>query len=62
MKHALALPALLALSACAIVPNSPIVDSPHEVARQGSAVGLLRPVQLGRVVLTPMRGSPARGV
>ena len=55
MKHALILAAILPLSACAIVPNSPIVDSQHEVAQQGSLVGLLRPVQLGRVVVTPMR-------
>jgi len=56
MKHTLILAAILPLSACAIVPNKgPIVDSPHEVAQQGSTVGLLRPVQLGRVVVTPMR-------
>lgn len=55
MKHALLFAAALPLAACAVVPNSPIVDSPHEVAQQGSAVGLLRPVQLGRVVVTPMR-------
>ena len=61
MKHALflapllALAAILPLSACAVVPTGPVVDSPYEVAQQGSAVGLLRPVQLGRVVLTPMR-------
>mgnify|MGYP001437762171 CR=1 FL=1 len=55
MKHALLLAAVLPLSACALVPNSPIVDSPHEVAQQGSLVGLLQPVQLGRVVVTPMR-------
>ena len=55
MKIALVLAAALPLSACAIVPNAPIVDSPHEVAQQGALVGLLRPVQLGRVVVTPMR-------
>ena len=59
MKHAplfAASAAILSLCACAIVPNKgPIVDSPHEVAQQGSTVGLLRPVQLGSVVVTPMR-------
>jgi len=55
MKHALLFAAALPLSACAVVPNSPIVDSSYEVAQQGSTVGLLRPVQLGRVVVTPMR-------
>ncbi len=55
MKHAILFAAALSLSACAVVPNSPIVDSPHEVAQQGSAVGLLKPVQLGRAVVTPMR-------
>ena len=50
-----ALGALLPLSACAIVPNSPIIDSQREVAQQGALVPLLQPVQLGRVVLTPMR-------
>ena len=55
MKHALIFAAALPLSACALVPNSPIVDSPREVARQGSVVGLLQPVQLGRIVVTPMR-------
>ena len=55
MRHALLLAAVLPLSACAVVPNSPVVDSPYEVAQQGSTVGLLRPVQLGGVVVTPRR-------
>lgn len=55
MKHAMILAAALPLSACAIVPNSPIVDSQREVAQQGSLVGLLQPVQLGRIVVTPMQ-------
>ena len=58
MRYAplLALAAILPLSACAIVPNAgPIVDSPHEIAQQGSLVPLLQPVQVGSVVATPMR-------
>lgn len=55
MKHAFLLAAILPLSACAIVPNSPVVESQREVARQGAVVPLLQPVQLGRIVLTPMR-------
>ena len=58
MRHAplLALAAILPLSACAVVPNAgPIVDSPHEIAQQGSLVPLLQPVQVGSVVATPMR-------
>jgi hypothetical protein len=55
MKHPLLLAAALPLSACTLVPNSPIVESQREVAQQGSAVGLLQPVQLGRAVVTPMR-------
>ena len=55
MRHALLLATVLPLSACAVVPNSPVVDSPYEVAQQGSTVGLLRPVQLGGVVVTPRR-------
>ena len=49
--------AILSLAACAVVPNAgPVVDSPREVAQQGSVVPLLQPVQLGRtVVVTPMR-------
>tara|TARA_R100001129_G_scaffold181214_1_gene160223 strand:+ start:46 stop:450 length:405 start_codon:yes stop_codon:yes gene_type:complete len=58
MRYAplLALAAILPLSACAVIPNAgPVVDSPHEIAQQGSLVGLLRPVQVGSVVATPMR-------
>jgi len=58
MRYAplLALAAILPLSACAVVPKAgPVVDSPHEIAQQGSLVGLLRPVQVGSVVATPMR-------
>lgn len=57
MKHTplFALAAILPLSACAVVPTGPVVDSPYEVAQQGSLVPLLHPVQLGRVVVTPMR-------
>jgi hypothetical protein len=58
MRYAplLALAAILPLSACAVVPNAgPIVDSPHEIAQQGTLVPLLQPVQVGSVVATPMR-------
>lgn len=60
MKNRLLLAAILpggalSLAACAIVPNSPIVDSPREVAQQGALVPLLQPVQLGRNVVTPRR-------
>ncbi len=60
MKHTLLLAAILpatslSLAACAVVPNSPVVNSSYEVAQQGSTVGLLRPVQLGSVVVTPRR-------
>ena len=61
MKKSLLIAAILpasflSLAACAVVPNvGPVVDSPREVAAQGALVGLLQPVQLGRVVVTPMQ-------
>ena len=51
MKTLLATLALLSLSACAIIPDTPRVG--QEAASQGTAVGLGKAVWAGDVILTP---------
>ena len=51
MKTILAPLALLSLSACAIIPDTPRVG--QEAASQGTAIGLGKAVWAGDVILTP---------
>lgn len=52
MKKLLSPLALLALPACAIIPDTPMVG--QEAEAQGTPVALGQPVWLGDVVLTPL--------
>lgn len=52
MRKLLAPALLLGLSACAIIPDTPMVGK--EAASQGTPVGLGEPVWLADVILTPL--------
>ena len=52
MRKLLAFYLLLGLSACAIIPDTPMVGK--EAASQGTPVALGEPVWLGDVILTPL--------
>ena len=48
--------AALALSACAVVPDTPIVSTNRDIAASGSAVGFNQPVWVSpELVVTPIR-------